>query len=418
MKRILVVMPTAWDAKQIAACPGLTERFEVVFAEPADADCPASLDPVAFVESVVAGAYGRLDGVFSSSDYPGATLAGAIATRLGLPGSPPGTIVGCSHKYVSRLVQREAVPEAVPDFDLIAPRVGATPKVGFPCFVKPVKGAYSVFARRVENQAELDGVLANPGLRDFLEEYLAVFNQIVWRMTELPEDGRWLIAEELLPGLPATVEGFVTEGEVHVLGVVDSTCDPATGSFLRFDYPSALDPAVQERMGDIARRAIRALGLTHSLFNVELAWDPARDRIAIIEVNPRMCGQFADLYQKVDATSGYEVALALAAGERPALARGAGAYAAAASFPLRVFRPTRVVRAPDARDLREAEELFPGTLVWNECAGGDLLRDFEVGEDGRSHRYAVVNLGGPDRAGVAARLEQVRRRLGYVLEAL
>jgi biotin carboxylase len=418
VKRILLVMPTAWDAKQLAGCPELGERFELVWSEPADADCPASLDPGAFVAEAAAGRWGAIHGVATSSDYPGALLACAIAARLGLPGPSPGAVLRCSHKWYSRLAQRESVPEATPAFDLLAPHGRGAPAIGFPCFVKPVKSAYSILARRVTSEAELAAYRASPRLLEFFDEYLRIFHRIVRETSDLELDGRWLIAEEVAEGRPVTVEGWAADGDVGLLGVVDSTCDPATGSFLRFDYPSALDPGVQERMGAIARRAILHLGLDRSLFNLEMFYDAARDRISIIEINPRMCGQFADLYAKVDGTNGYEVALALAAGERPAPARGRGAFAAAASFPLRVFQPVRVERAPDARDVRAAEARFPGTLVWNECANGDLLTDFESGEDGRSQRYAVVNLGGADRADCAARLAELRSLLGHAFEPL
>jgi hypothetical protein len=168
-------------------------------------------------------------------------------------------------------------------------------------------------------------------------------------------------------------------------------------------------------MAAIAERAVLAAGLDAALFNAELIWDPAADRIAIVEVNPRMCGQFADLYAKVDGVSGYEVALALAAGEPPPRRR-AGPDAAAASVPLRVFEPVRVARAPGAADLAAAEALYPGTMVWSECATGDLLTEFGLWEDGRSCRYGVVNLGAPDRAALLERLEAVRARLGYRFE--
>jgi hypothetical protein len=418
VKRILLVMPTAWDARQLAGCPGLGERFELVWSEPADADCPAGLDPVAFVDEVAAGRWGEIHGVATSSDYPGALLAAAVAARLGLPGPSPGAVLRCSHKWYSRLGQRECVPEATPGFDLLAPQGRGLPEMGFPCFVKPVKSAYSILARRIESAAELEAYRATPRLAEFFDEYLRIFHRSVREMSDLELDGRWLIAEQVARGLPVTVEGWAAGGRVGILGVVDSTCDPGTGSFLRFDYPSALDARVQERMGAIAGRAILHLGLDGSLFNVEMFYDPGSDRIAIIEINPRMCGQFADLYAKVDGANGYELALALAAGERPEPARGRGPFAAAASFPLRVFRPVRVERAPDARDVRAAEARFPGTLVWNECVNGDLLTDFESGEDGRSQRYAVVNLGAADRADCAARLEELRGLLGYAFEPL
>jgi biotin carboxylase len=414
---VLVVLPTAWDARQLEACrPAWEDRFEVVWAEPSDVDCPADFDPGAFVEHVVAGAHGALDGVLSSSDYPGATVAGAIATRLGLPGSPPASIVRASHKYYSRLAQREAVPEATVAFDLVRPEDPTSPAVGFPCFVKPVKGAYSVCTRRVDSRAELDAFLKLPAVREYLGDYMGIFNRIVRAFTDFEIDGGWLLAEELVGGQQVTVEGWADGGEIVILGVVDSVRHPETGSFLRFVYPSALPAPVQRRMGEIASRVVAHLGLRHSLFNIEMSFQPEADRISIIEVNPRLCGQFADLYAKVDGRSSYEVALALAVGERPAPPTATAAGRAAASFPLRIFEPARVARAPDAARIAAVEARWPGTLVWSECATGDRLDDFESAEDGRSFRYAVVNLGAPRREALEERLQAVTCELGFAFE--
>ena len=41
------------------------------------------------------------------------------------------------------------------------------------------------------------------------------------------------------------------------------------------------------------------------MFNIEMMYDAATDRIGIIEINPRMASQFADLYEKVDGTNSY-----------------------------------------------------------------------------------------------------------------
>ena len=120
----------------------------------------------------------------------------------------------------------------------------------------------------------------------------------------------------MLRGDLVTVEGFVCDGSVEVLGIVDSTLH-ANGSFARFDYPSALPERVQDRMAAIARRVIAALGLERTIWNIEMMYDAAADRVSIVEVNPRICGQFADLYQKVDGTNSYEIALALCTGARP-----------------------------------------------------------------------------------------------------
>jgi hypothetical protein len=418
--RLLVVLETHWDRVQLEACrPAWQERVEVAYAPPHDFDCPFDFDPLAFVDAACGGRFGRVDAVASSSDYPGATLAAAIATRLGLPGARPERVIAASHKYSSRLAQARAAPETVPRFALLNPHEpGAPPPLPFPFFLKPVKGAFSVLARRIGDEKALHAFLALPAVEEFTRDYMAIFNRLVAAFTDLEVNGSWFIAEELLHGALVTVEGFVCDGEVELLGIVDSALDPATHSFVRFDYPSALPAAVQARMADVARRVVQALGLERSLFNIEMMWDAARERLSVVEVNPRICGQFADLYQKVDGTNGYEVLLELALGGRPRLRRGAGAHAAAASFPLRVFRPCRVRAAPGAEQLAVARAVFPDTLVWNECAAGEELADFEVDEDGASHRYAVLNLGGASRAELGERLAAVQVQLGYEMGPL
>jgi biotin carboxylase len=419
-RRVLVVFETQWDRKQLAACADAwDDRVELVFAEPADAACAWDFDVMGLVERAAAGALGRIDAVLSSSDYPGAHAAAAIAARLGLPGSRPERVIAASHKYYSRIAQERAVPEAVPRFGLVDPeRPAAAAPLAFPCFVKPVKGAFSVHARRVECPDALAAHLAKPAVREFTAEYVHIFNQLVRSLTPLELDGRYFVAEEILEGEAVTVEGFACAGEIEILGIVDSGLHAGTGSFARFDYPSRLPAEVRARMAEVARRAVRGLGLDQTLWNVEMTWDRASQRVAIIEVNPRICGQFADLYQKVDGTNGYEVALALALGERPRVRRGEGPYRAAASFPLRVFEPCRVRCAPGPVEIAAAERALPHALVWSECAAGQELADFEAGEDGASHRYAVVNLGGASREELDARLAEIAGRLAFAMEPL
>ncbi len=415
-RKVFFVFPTAWDARQLERCrESWAERFEVEFGTITDWDCRWDLDVLAYIDQMSDALRGRIDGVASSSDYPGATVAGAIATRLGLPGTDPATLVACAHKYAARQVLHEVVPEATPNFALLdgdTEHDGSCP-IGFPCFVKPVKGAFSVLARRMQSAEQLHHFVNSEAAREFCESYLHIFDTMMRRFTDLPHAGRYFLAESVLVGSQVTVEGWCMGDEVQILGISDSVVDPITGSFLRFVFPSALDARVQERMGDIAARAVRGLGLRDTFFSIEMMYDTTRDHIGLIEVNPRICGEFGDLYQKVLGVNSYELALELATGGRPRLPRAAGAYAVAASFPLRVFKPVRVQRVPAPEDMGAAEALFPGTMIWNECEAGQELADFDRTEDGASCRYAVINLGAPDRSSLDPRFEAVRESLPY-----
>lgn len=420
-RRVLIVCPTSWDERQFAALPPeVRADYELVFDQPRDEDVRWDLDVGAFVAERVRRWRGALQGVFSSSDYPGAIAAAAIASELGLPGAPPASVLTAAHKYYSRLAQQAVVPEAVPRFALFDPSDERSwpPARHFPCFVKPVKGSFSSFARRIADHSALRVFAAAPALAEYRDYYVRPFDEFAARHARFEHGARAFLAEELLSGAQVTVEGWVQGGRAHVLGVVDTSFHPGTPSFARFDYPSALPPEVQARLGHVACATALALGLDHTLFNVELFHDVATGRSGLIEINPRPCGQFADLYQKVDGTSGFELALALATGRELVPARGAGAFAAAASVPLRVFRSVRVRRAPDPAAQRALEARHADTLVWSECRAGEEFRVQPEVEDGHSVRYGVVNLGAAGRGAVADELAVIERELGFEFEPL
>jgi biotin carboxylase len=406
MPRVFAVYPTEWDAKQLGR---LGRDVELGTSDP---------DALQYIARETATRRGQLAGVFSTSDYPGAATAGAIATTLGLPGTPPDRILRASHKWYSRLEQARVAPEAVPRFALVgADDFDADPPLAYPCFIKPVKGQFSILARRLESRAELRAFLRRPAVRDFCAAYVTTFNRMLAAYApECAVDGRHFIVEELLAGRQVTVEGFARGGVPEVFGVVDSVLHPRTGSFVRFEYPSALPARVQERMADVARRVVAGLGLRDGCFNLEMFWDEAADRVSVIEVNPRLCGQFADLYAKVDGFHTYDLAIALCTGAEPRVSRRAGRYRFAASVPLRIYEPSRVVRVPSAGDIAAAEALFPETQVWCECTAGEALVDFERSEDGASTRYGVINLGANTREALVERAAAVEERLGFEFE--
>lgn len=418
-KRVLYLFPTAWDRRQLEACRSAWERgFDVRFAAPDDLHTPWDLDPLEYVERTVERERGRIDGVTSSSDYPGAMVAAAVATRLGLPGPRPEDVLRCAHKLRSRERQREAAPEAVPGFRAVRHDRPQASDLTYPCFVKPVKGSFSQHARRIDSAAELERFLDRPAIAEYCVNYLSIFNRMLEAWTPSLRDGHWFIAEELLVGPQVTVEGFTQGGEVTLLGVVDSVMHPGTNSFARFDLPSRHPPGLVERMGELAQRVMRRMGLESSIFNMELVVDERDRRLWILEINPRICGQFGDLYAKVHGTNSYEVQLALAAGERPAFGRGAGAHRLAASVPLRHFEPMRVRRVPSELELAALRERQPDTLVWVEVAPGEVFADLEGAEDGRSVRYAVLNQGARDSADLELRRAAALAGLAFEFEPI
>ena len=360
--------------------------------------------------------YRVLNGVMASEDYPGSIVAAAIARKLNLHGPHPETVLLCHHKYYCRVAQRQAVPEAVPAFRLLDGKsltAGST-ELPFPLFVKPVKSFFSLFAQQVANDEELRALVKRAD--HHLREFVKPFNQLLARYTAFPLNGSHLLAETSLRGQQLTVEGCMFHGEGRIIGITDSVMYPGTISFQRFEYPSALSPAIQERMAELALRFMRSIGFDDGLFNVEMFHDPESDAIHIIEVNPRMCPQFADLMEKVNGVNTYEIALSIAAGIRPTLHREARTHRAATSFVLRLFEDQFVTRVPNADELSSFAARFPDARLKILCREGHRLS--EELQDGTSYRYAVVSLGGQSRANALARCEEALRHLPFGFEAV
>jgi biotin carboxylase len=409
VQRVLLVFPTLWDAKQLELCRGSLGAIDIVLAQPTDSECAWDLDLAGYFDRM-ARDFSDVSGVASSSDYPGAAAASILAGRLGLPGPSLRSILTAGHKYLCRLSQRDSVPEAVPEFHLIDPKRPYSPSLSFPCFLKPVKGAFSVMTRRLDTEDDLSRFLHRQAVVEFLTYYVHLFDTLLAFCPEIQVGSRYFLAEEVLTGSQVTVEGYASGDDPQILGVVDSVLDPRTGSFLRFDYPSRLSPDLVARLSEIATRAVRHLGIRDALFNVEMMIDATETRLSIIEVNPRLCGQFADLHHHVDGVSTYRTLIDLALG-RPVTPRKSSAYGAASSFPLRIFEPARVERLPDPDRIRDIEARFPGSLIWIEAAGGDVLDDFDF-EDGRSARYGVINVAGEDHREVLAKFKDIEIALG------
>jgi hypothetical protein len=354
----------------------------------------------------------RIHAVVSTDDYPGSTLAAALAKLLRLPGPEPATSLICQHKYLARIEQVKHVPESVPSFALIDTSATAPLPDGLslPVFLKPVKSFFSIGSQRVDSMEEINFAKRHWAK---LGAFFLPFERLLQSYVGSNIGTNRLIAEGVLSGMQVTVEGYVFDSEVGILGVVDSIFFPGTLAFSRFEYPSSLPQSVQERMGELARRLVGGMGFDNGMFNIEMAYDPDRDRIGIIEINPRMASQFADLYEKVDGINSYEILLDIGLGHRPVAKWRQGRHALAVSFVLRIFEDRCVSALPSEATLEALSLLHPDIRLEIHGRLGSRLSD-EM-QDGHSYRYGIINLGGRDRTEVLQKFEDCHRRLGIRL---
>lgn len=384
MRDILVLCPQERDLKAVEAA-GLQERYRVRYAG-SDLDQLEDFDPAAFLEeceSVPA------DGVVGTKDQS-ALLAALLAERRGLPGPTPRALLALQHKPTSRALQRLVAPEATPRSEPL----DGTPPFDPPFFVKPVVGRLSQSAYRIDDLAELAGLHEADG-------YTARYAEIAALAGADARDAHGFVAEELLAGAEVTLEGYVHEGRLTVVGVTDSVNYPGTLSFESFEYPSALPAERIAELSDVARRVVPALGFDGGFFNVEFFvadGEPAR----IIEVNGRLASQFAPLLLSVHGRSSYDALFRLALGEDPAWDPGPPA-GVAVSYILRVFEDAFVAEVPEAEP--DVEVLVRPGLMLSEQGANDT----------QSYRLAILYGAAATRDEAVARLRERARALSFRL---
>ncbi len=352
--------------------------------------------------------------VLSTHEQFGALAASLLAQRLNLPGTSLQSLLTAQHKFLARQIHSRALPEAVPPFCGFRydADVSKAITIDYPIFVKPVKAAFSVLAKRCPDEAALRAHLKFRLWEKFIIKRLTwPFRRVSRLHLDCEIDADCFIAEGCVDNaLQVCVDGYAHNGEVHILGTVDSVMYPGTQSFMRFEYPSQLSAAHVDRLQSVARRAVETIGFSHGLFNVELFFDPATERITIIEINPRMAGQFSDLYERVDGMSLWALELELALGKTPHFPSRQGAFGSAASFVFREFGDA-VKHPPGAVDQRWLTQTYPDAKLFLDIKHG-TSRARETKWLG-NYRYALVHMGGADHDDLMARFADVCEHLNF-----
>ena len=353
--------------------------------------------------------------VVSNHEQFGALAAALLAERMGWPGTPVAAVLACQHKLHAREILQQVCPEANLPFQALEAAYGDPAPLGlnYPLFVKPVKAAFSVLARTVASHAALHAHTRFGRWELWVIRHLVEpFEQIA--RERLPQAGtaHRMLLEQPVKGHQYNLDGYVFDGDVRSLGIVDAVMYPGTDAFMRFDYPSRLPHTVHVQALDVARRFLQAVGFTHGMFNMEFFWDEASGKLTVIEFNPRMASQFSDLYLRVDGIDLHRMALELAWGRDPALLPTVQANAgAASSFVYRILSPDTAVNMPRADQRGAFAQAFPDALLLTfPKPRSAMQRDFKwLG----SYRYGIVHLGGSDARDLRQRCERASALLGW-----
>jgi biotin carboxylase len=383
-----------------------------------DFDIPAML---AEAEATLDAFDGSIDAIVGYIDFPVSTMLPLLCKKYGTRNASLESLLKCEHKYWSRKVMAEVVPDHTPTFTAFDPfDDDALSHIGeaglrFPFFVKPIKSSGSRLGFRIDSPEDFDYAIT--AFRAEIGQISEPFNYVL-NQADLPDDiraieGHYCMAERVIGGRQCTVEGYVHNGEVVPYGTVDSIRYPQVLSFFYYLYPSTLPRRVQNEMNEITRKVMAHIGYDNAGFNIEYYWDEVQNTIWLLEINTRIAQSHCDLFEMVDGVSHQQVTVDLGLGQKPDMPQGEGPENVAGEFFYRVFfNDATIARAPSKAELEVAAEQVPGTRIVSYVKRGMKLSELPE-QDAYSYAVASVWMGAGKQSKLLWNYEQVMKRLNY-----
>lgn len=231
-------------------------------------------------------------------------MAAAIAAELGLPGPSPEAAWKARNKLAMRNAVAAVDPTLVPRFRQVTTEeeLAAAQEMCLPLVLKPVDASGS------------KGV----SICDTWEEV-----QAAWDAWPGP-----MMVEEVLTGTEHSVEGYVVQGRVHIIGVTDKTTTDRHRLEIGQRFPSAI-PNACEIVAPLVAATVAATGIDNCAFHLECFINDGSAKL--VEIAARSGGDYiaSHLVPSVTGQSFQGDVLKIVAGRRPSFATPRAGYVAA-----------------------------------------------------------------------------------------
>jgi len=276
-------------------------------------------DPAAVDGAVAAiAAEHPVAGVVTWSDRDVETVS-RLAARLGLPAPAPEAARIARNKYLMRQALT-GYPDLIPRFARVtewSDLLKALAEIGYPAVLKPTSGSGSKGIFVLRDEADL---------RTAFDELIRYTRPDVDRVFQ--DNPNELIVEEFLTGTEHSVEGFVSDGEVTIVGVTDKETSEPFRLEIGHIHPSGLSAATLTKIHDFTGLVVDTIGLDNCAFHLECMVD-ARQTVKLVEIAARVGGDFiaSHLVGLSGAPAFSENVIRVAAGKRPLPACGPRWYA-------------------------------------------------------------------------------------------
>lgn len=234
----------------------------------------------------------KIDGVITFWDREVHSVA-AICDKLHLPGSSPESVLNAKNKYRMRqALQKNNVPQ--PAFHYVKTKndlLNAIRITAFPFILKPIAAAASQGVFLINDESEIDFA------------YQAIENAFRPSYWFHPHE---YIAESYMVGTEYSIEGIVQKSdEIFFVGITSKQTTSQYFVEWQHCFPASINNQNAHLIYNISKKAIEALGLTHTAFHIEVMMTKSGPKI--VEVNARLGGDFITS-ELIPLASGFSMA--------------------------------------------------------------------------------------------------------------
>ena len=248
----------------------------------------------------------RVDGIIPTNDnyVPVAAIA---AASLGVPKISIEAAYRTRYKDVMRQILKEN--------NIRTPNVfvytNSTPwsefqkfldHVSFPLVIKPIACSSSYNVRRVNNLDQLHDAMQN------------IFNKT--ELWGVPLQTDKMLIEEYIDGKEFSVEGFIQDGQSHVLSITEKLVSDQV-SFIEVGHISnpPITPDLGKKITTYLEDVIRAMEMDNTPFHAELRLNRSNEPI-LMEIAARLCGdRIAEIINYTTGVNYYDLILKVLTGE-------------------------------------------------------------------------------------------------------
>ncbi len=370
------------------------------------------VDLVAFCQDAIAYAQAyQITAIYYSFDIAN-LVAAIVCEKLNLFGPCFESVVQCFHKFYAREIDFYAPGYSVVQWkneEKLTIDGQILTQLKFPLFVKPVCSSYGMFCGKVNKPEQLPELCSNlaKNYQPWWQMYQVLFQEFIdGRKYPLATTSQVpLLVEEMVSGQPLTCDGFVYQGKVHFVGLVD-TLEAEDGSVDCYVFPAQIIGKQQQNIYERVTNFIQDSGLDNSFFSAEF-WLLGQDTPILIEMNARMSATFGFLYQQSLNFNLPQAALKLAQGICPQIPQHPSTEKILTSC--RLYISTRKSGfASTLFDFNLAQQTLDcSQLITFNCAPGEYIKDTHY----HPTPLAELSLVGANRAALQFYGEHLRNAL-------